>query len=318
MTTQPGSDPRSTGAPIEDQISTRMLDVRRTDLHSRFFHVFQYRFASELLDDLAELPIDHSAFGRSLDSRQLHYGGWHYWLLYLKGYAQYRRAGAIDQSNVYLHHLTRGHAPERGDPILHSAQPEEVTQMISRRFADCDRLGSPAVAREFARHELTPVKAFVRTPPSTEDTLTLFSTESPEPTRARLVDGHHRLFAARLFGVEQVRFEVVVEPDAVPEIPGQITCVDLGDNTVRMQGWLEPPTTGAQLVELRWKGRTIGRAPLTTPAPTPHPNRPRVRGFSVDIEPSSVDSIGTVEVMVLSDWLPVAALHLDLGQTGWR
>jgi hypothetical protein len=292
--------------------SIHMLDVRRTDLHSRFFHVFQYEFAGELLDDLERLPIDHSTFGRSLDSRQLHYGGWHYWLLYLKGYTQYRRSGAIDNTNVYLQHLTLGPAAQRADRALHSAQPEAVVEMILRRFADCDRLGSPTIAPQFAKNELTPVKAFVRNPPSAEDTLILYRIQSSEPTRARLVDGHHRLFAARLFGVEQVRFQVVAEPDEVPEMPGRVACVDLGQ-IMRMQGWLELATADAQLVEVRSGGRTVGRAPLTTLAPRPDADRSRV-GFSLDIDVSTLDDPGALQVMVLSDWLPVGTVHVDRRQ----
>jgi hypothetical protein len=312
MTTQPGPRPRAIEAPIQQENSARMLDVRRTDLHSRFFHVFQYRFASELLDDLGRLPLDHLSFAQSLDARRSYYGGWHYWLLYLKGYTQYQANGTVDADNVYLQHLTLGLTAPGVDPTLRPTPASAITEMILRRFADCDRLSRPASARQFAANELTPVKVFVRTPPATEDTLTLYSVDSPEPLRARLVDGHHRLFAARLFGVERVRYRILAEPETVPEVPGEVTYVDLGGQRGRVEGWLAPPTAAVQMVELRSEGRTVGRAGLTPLAPAPLGDEPGVHAFSVDIDTSTLGSAWSLQVMVLSDWLPVGTVHAGL------
>ncbi len=296
-----------------------MLDVRRTDLHSRFFHVFQYGFASELLDDLERLPLDHLSFARSLDARRSHYGGWHYWLLYLKGYTQYRAEDTVDADNVYLRHLTLGLTSKGVDPTLRSTPAPAITEMILRRFGDCDRLSRPATARQFAMHELAPVKAFVRTPPSAEDTLLLYSVDSPEPTRARLVDGHHRLFAARLFGVEWLRFRVVTEPETVPEVSGQTRLLELADDKLRIHGWLAPPAVSVQVVELRCDGRTIGRAPVEALAHAEIVSEePRHYTFSIDVDKPLVDGVTTLDVMALSDWLPVGLLPVRLERPGGR
>ncbi|MGY1643918.1 hypothetical protein ACI782_22650 [Geodermatophilus sp. SYSU D00703] len=296
-----------------------MLDVRRTDLHSRFFHVFQYRFASELLEDLEQLQLDHFSFGRSLDAQRSHYGGWHYWLLYLKGYTQYQALGTVDADNVYLRHLARGLTAQSVDPTLRSSSAPAVTEMILRRFRDCDRLSRPATARQFAANELAPVTAFVRTPPSVEDMLTLYSVDSPEPTRARLVDGHHRLFAARLFGVKRLRFRVVMEPATVPAVPGETRVLELADNKLRIHGWLSPRSAAVQVVELRCDGRTIGRAPVEVLASAGLDSEgPRHYEFSIDVDNPIVDGITSVDVMALSDWLPVGRLPVRLKPPGER
>lgn len=295
----------------------RLLDVRRTDLHTRFFQTYQYPVASELLYDIEHLQLDQDAFAASVDARRYGYSGWLYWLMYLKGYTQYKATGVIDGDNVYYKYLTLRYAVQGADPTMRSLSTSPTAiERILRRFLDCDQLSEPGNATRYAQEQLAAVTAFVRSPRADEDTLGLYEINSSEPIWARLVDGHHRLFAARLFGVKFLRFETLVEPTSVPEVSGEVEHIDLKGSRLRMTGWISSPFRDVHCVEVRSNSRTICRAPLTLATEaslsTPEENGHRFT-FVLDDHVSTLgDGQDALDVMVLRNWLPVGKLICNL------
>ena len=290
--------------------TTLLLDVRRTDLHSRFFHVFQYEWASELLQDVERIQFDYDAFSKSIDARLFGYGGWLYWLMYLKGYNQYRADSVVTDHNVYYQYLTLRDAALDADPTLRGlSNPEAAIERIRRRYADCDQLGAAATAARFAEEELDPITVFVRVPPAEEDALTIYSFGAFEAMRARLIDGHHRLFAARLFGIQRVRFRVLAEPTSVPEVAGHIDHVSFDGHKLQIRGWATPLSVDVQGVEVRSHGRTICRAPLTLDVNENAAEEEQRFAFVIDTDVSASD-LGPLDIMLLSDWLPVGRMSL--------
>ncbi len=291
---------------LADQGTPQLLDIHRTKLHSRFFNVYQYGLASDLLKDLERLQLNYDAFSRSGDARSAGYAGWLYWLLYLKGYTQYKPSSRIDDDNVYFLYLTRQYALQDADPTMRTmSAPSRAVERILRRFGDCDRLSEPSTATRFAEQELTPVKIFVRNPPGATDTLKIYRVGWEEPIRARLIDGHHRLFAARLFGVKHVRCLILCEREVIPVIPGTIDHFSLEGSRLMISGWVMPPSANVHCLEIRVQGEVLCRTRLTADNQRANESARRF-SFAVDAEVSiSSDDSETLDLMVLEDWLPV-------------
>ena len=297
------------------------IDVRRTDVHHRFFHVFQYATADELLTDLERLPLDYHAFSRSSDARWFGYSGWLYWLLYLKGYTQYRSVGGIDDQNVYLQYLTLGYAAQDADPNMRLLSSSSVAiERIQRRFADCDEFGSPATSIGFAEEVLEPITLFVRDPPAEEDTLAIHMKNSANVISARLIDGHHRLFGARLFGVERLGFRMMMEDPAVPEVPSHIEQLSIDDGRLMIRGWTALQISDVQCIEVRAENRTLCRAPIAAKTELDSPivaAGEYIFAFHVDAHvTSSLLGIDILDVMILVDWMPVAKVCIDIKPGG--
>jgi hypothetical protein len=185
------------------------LDVRRTTLQERFFAKFQADSSEELFSTIESMPVDVDTLAQDYDLRRSVYSGWSYWLIYLKGYLAYRKDGTIDEGNPYFAYLTKYYAPRGHDPGLSRslADPEGVRDRVIQRFRDFEIFG--AVAREqIAPEELRPVRLLI-TDPSEQPGLRLFELDSDKPLMVNRVDGWHRLFAAKIWGVERVPFELV-------------------------------------------------------------------------------------------------------------
>lgn len=275
--------------------------------------MFLYDLASELLDDIGRLPVDYDAFALSRDARRFGYSGWVYWLIYLKGYTQYRTSGVVEESNAYYRYLASNEGLG-GDPTLSAANsPSALSNRISRRFADCDELSEPTSGSQFAEQNVHPVTVFTRPRRAEDDLLSVYPDASIEPIWARLVDGHHRLFAARLFGVRRMRFTVLVEAESVPLVTGHIEQITLVGGRLRISGWVELMGFAAQAVEVRSGGRAVGRAPLSSDRQIPLTDAalaPTGRYFfsiEADIMGGGTE-LDSLEIMILSDWLPVGRL----------
>jgi len=303
---------RTSAVEAVEQDALQLLDVRRTDLHSRFFNIYQYALASELLHDLQRLQLDYDSFSESREARSEGYSGWLYWLLYLKGYSQYRLNSHVDDENVYYRYLTRQYALQGDDPTLRAlSTPSLAVERILRRFADCDHLSEPSTSARFAEQELVPVKVLVRNPPADEDTLRIYRVGSEEPIQARLLDGHHRLFAARLFGVKRIRFVALYESGTVSMVPGNVDHISLEGSRLRMSGWTAPPSANVHCLEVRVRGRTLCRVPLTADGETRTRESARRFSFAVDADiPILADDLGALDLMVLEDWLPVGRVSV--------
>jgi hypothetical protein len=306
---------------MTETLSKRFLDVRRTDLHQRFFQTYRYRLASEILEDIERLPLDQDAFGRSADARSYGYSGWLYWLMYLKGYTQYAATGSIMDDNVYYRYLTLRYAAQDADPTMRSlTDPLIARERIARRFSDCDRLIDGGGSGEDVDPSLPALTAFVRSPPAEEDTLKLFEVGAGQPILARLMDGHHRLFAARLFGVKRLGLVVHTESTVVPDLAGKVDCIGIPGDRLAINGWVESPSSHSHCVELRSGEHTICRAPLGSSAVAlSDATREGAHRFtfSIDVATSAFAKRPLhFDIMVLENWLPVGKLRCNLGENG--
>jgi hypothetical protein len=301
---------------VERHDSRRFLDVQRTDHHRRFFQTFRYTSSSELLYDIEHVSLDQDAFASSADARTYGYGGWLYWIMYLKGYTQYKARGAIDDENIYYKYLTLRYSIQDADPTMRSmSAPAIAVERISRRFSDCDQLSDPDNATRYVDERLEAVTAFVRSPPADEDELGLYEIGSSQLIRARLMDGHHRLFAARLFGVKRLRFDVRVEPTSVPELAGELEHSSYDGDRLQIRGWVRSQSRYVHCVEVRSENRTICRAAVAPAVDVPSPDQAETEHqFVFNVDAEAVALAGTacpLDIMVLENWLPVGKLRCD-------
>jgi hypothetical protein len=248
-----------------ERVRFSTIDTDRTCLQTKFFSMFQYDSTFELLTAVREQPINLAALAENRDLKVHVYSGWSYWLVYLKGYLQYRLTGAIGRGNVYYDYLMDYYIPRSHDEGLCEilSNPTAVIQRIAQRFQDLERL-DPQVAKGKQQPEpLVPIRISLTDPPPPESVaLRLWESGSPSPLLAALVDGWHRLFAAKLFGLKQVRCEIaeieMIPPDATVLVPSKLEAelLKLQGRTVRYlphfengAGPKQELRTGYQLVQ---------------------------------------------------------------------
>ena len=201
-----------------ERIRFSSVDIDRTCLQTKFFSTFQYESTADLLAAVQEQPINLAALAENRDLKLDVYSGWSYWLLYLKGYLQYRLSGTIGRGNIYFDYLTEYYIPRSHDAGLCETltNSSAVIQRISQRFQDLERLDPQVAKGKQQGEQLAPVRVSVTDPPPPEWlALPIWEPRSESPLRAALVDGWHRLFAAKLFGAKQVRCEIV-EIEMIP------------------------------------------------------------------------------------------------------
>ncbi|MDQ3820539.1 MAG: class I SAM-dependent methyltransferase, partial [Acidobacteriota bacterium] len=197
------------GQPIETQalaasapIRYIRIDVDRTSVHERFFSVFKFDTSSELLKTIAGTEIDLDAIAQSHDAKHYVYSGWVYWLLYIKGYLQYRESRTIGRGNIFYDYLVRYYIPRDHDPGLRElANRLEAISRVAQRFRDFEFFHDQVVLDSSKVDNIAPVVIIVRDQPA-DDWPFIYEVGSETPLRASTVDGYHRLFIAKLFGVE--------------------------------------------------------------------------------------------------------------------
>src|SRR5918994_2932813 len=154
---------------MSDGSSYVQIDVVRTNLQKRFFDVFDFDTPSELLDAVDGMEVDVDTISRCRDIRVPPGGladGWLYWLLFAKGYLQYRKSSAISAGNVYYDYLVsyfldQGHNPGMRDDLENL---EMAAERVARRYRDFERL-----ARTQANGDskpLNPIRVTVSDPPA--------------------------------------------------------------------------------------------------------------------------------------------------------
>ena len=190
--------------PPGDEIA---VDVRRTRLQERFFDVFGFDSREELFGAISEMHVGLDSLARGDDSRILVYSGWVYWFLFLKGYLRFAEAGEVEDDNIYLDYLVRYYGPRNHDPGIAAelCDPVLARERATWRFTSMLQAASDVV--EPGALATDPLLVIVRDPPPTFP-LDVYEIESERPMRALLVDGWHRLFAARLWDV--------------PSLPGRV------------------------------------------------------------------------------------------------
>ena len=179
-----------------------LIDAQRTCLQERFFAAFSFDSRDELLAAVGDMTFGVDTLAQSADSRVFVYSGWVYWFIFLRGYLEFAESGGLTADNVYLDYLTRYYGPRGHDPGLtyDLIDRERACERVERRFSLVDAATSVHPDRSW---EVEPVVVVVGELPP-DYPLRVFPIGSPEPLIGKLVDGWHRLFAARLGGVSSV------------------------------------------------------------------------------------------------------------------
>lgn len=180
-----------------------MIEVQRTPWFDAFFSAWSFERPEELLEAVRSTDVDLEAMVRNRDLSGQGLSGWGYWYLYLKGYMEYLEAGAVADSNIYYRYLTEYFEQDEGlAPVLRD--PEAARTRVQRRFADFGGLA----AKPGEQPEFEPIVIWTQEPAPLDAKL-VFVEDSSTPVPAVDIDGYHRLFAARLHGLERVPAEVV-------------------------------------------------------------------------------------------------------------
>lgn len=259
------------------------------------------------------MRIDLDALLREPDLRLHVYSGASYWLLFLKGYLQHHESGTIAGGNIYYDYLMGHYAPELKDPglVREFATPQSAVERIVRRYQDLDRFraGGPLIGSAVA-----PVRIIISEPPPPHP-LRVYEAGSEIPLRARLVDGWHRLFAAKLCGVESLPCEIQEESNKLNPMSARIEEFVFDGRKLSIRGWCSVANRNIQLIEVRVDGRTIARANLIERADVknffPEVAHAKCHGFVIDSECNlPLDRPISFRLLALENWLPVGVIEL--------
>jgi SAM-dependent methyltransferase len=291
-------------------------DVSRTCLQQQFFSMFDCASTTDLFAAVGGLEIDVDAISRLLNSAR-DYDGWLYWLLFLRGYLQYAQEGTLGKGNVYCDYLTKYYVERGRDPTMRRefANPDAIIGRVKRRFRDLDAFCANTTDGMVRERSVAPVRATI-SDPAPRHPLLIYVDGATEPLLARRIDGWHRLFAARVCGLRILPLEVVHEEHALDAIQGRVERFALDGQELQIQGWVLHHEQPIQGVEVRLDAETVA---ITRVVDRPDvgqafPDIPHARrsGFSVrcacrypDAEPA------VLQVLGLSDWLPVGSLSAD-------
>ena len=184
------------------------IDVQRTALQRLFFEANPDRSGEALLVDVQAMELDLAQVADDPDLAKSVYSGRLYWLLFLKGYAQYVQGHVVGNGNIYYDYITQYYAPRRHDPKLCDAlrDPQYALERITARFRDVDRFREAPDT-----YVPAPLRIF-RSGDTQTDRLEVYDADTGQTVHGSAVDGWHRLFAARLFGAVTVPAEVVEAP----------------------------------------------------------------------------------------------------------
>jgi hypothetical protein len=193
-----------------DRVVDFVIDTQRTCLQKRFFSHFGFDTTSDLIDAVSEMRVGLDSIARSQDIRTELYSGWVFWFLYLRGFLEFRETDSLEEDNVYLQYMMRYYGPRRHDPgLAHLVDdPVATKDRVLARFRDCLAFASAQEKGNYELHDVPPVVVTV-----TEATplypLEIFPMGAAESVSGSMVDGWHRLFGARVFGVRSLRGQVV-------------------------------------------------------------------------------------------------------------
>ncbi|MDQ4025234.1 MAG: hypothetical protein M3217_07065, partial [Actinomycetota bacterium] len=288
------------------------IDVRRMQAYEPFFERFSGPTAADVLVAVAEHDLDLDTLLESPDALR-RYQGWTYWFLMLRGYLEYRESGAVAPDNTYLRYLKRwfGQGPDPGFARLLRDEPATITA-ITRRFHDLAHYEGAGETSESSSAP-SPVRLVVSDPPR-KNQPSLY-TPSGELIEPRLLDGWHRLFAARLFGAESAPAEVIRADARTGELLAVVEHLSYDGASVELTGWclasdhrlwqaqLTADGVRVQSVELQEREDVAARF-----RHLPHADR---CGFSFEGEWRS-DPGQQVDFVVtaMDDWLPLGRIEM--------
>jgi hypothetical protein len=197
-----------------------LIDTQRTCLQERFFSHFGFDTMSDLIVAVSEMRVGLDSIARSRDIRAELYSGWIFWFLYLRGFLEFRETNCLEEDNVYLQYMVRYYGPRRHDPGLAYLvdDPIATRERVLARFHDCLTF---ATAQENGNYDLDDVPPVIVTvteaaPPYP---LRIFPLGAAESVSGSMVDGWHRLFGARVFGVRSLPGQVVRDQARAMEGP---------------------------------------------------------------------------------------------------
>ncbi|MDQ4064932.1 MAG: hypothetical protein M3161_02685 [Actinomycetota bacterium] len=181
------------------------VNAQRTCLQRRFFDHFAFDSNVELIAAVERMECDVDSVACSRDLRVGVYSGWMYWYLFLKGFLQFRAAESLRDDNVYLDYFLRHYLPRAHDPglALEAANVDAARARVINRYARMLMLAEMNDAGVTAVTEIDPIVVDVTDPPPA-DPLRVFAVGAADSIGAARVDGWHRLFAARLFGIASI------------------------------------------------------------------------------------------------------------------
>lgn len=220
----------------EPQTRAHYVDVERTNIHDRFFSNYSFDSPEELLDAVDGTETGLDSLMRNRDAER-GYGSWVYWFLYLKGYCQYSKSKEIGPGNVYYGYLVRHH---RFDPVLtpRFEDHDKTVEHMMRLFRDMDHCRFRE-SDDAAAEGIRPVHVVLAERPL-RGLLGFFEEGREEPLPVKLLDGWHRIFAARVFGVPRLR-SISIDESGVGPILGSIEVVRPYEEGLELQGWCLDP-----------------------------------------------------------------------------
>jgi SAM-dependent methyltransferase len=296
----------------------RHVDVARTVLQKKFFEMFNFDTTDQLLAAVEGMDVDVTALARSRDSRVEGYDGWVLWFLFLRGYLEYARTGEVGPDNTYFDYLSAHHDQALDPMVAQEVSWDSTREYIMRQFEGTDRLRD-AAGRPEVSEEIPPIQVF--TSDRTDQRSLVYEPGAPHGISATRVDGWHRLFSARLFGVPQLRMEVIQEAESKP-IFGEIEDFEFDGARLRVAGWCIHAHERLDLIEAR-----IGRVAIVGSTTTTFRQDTFDRfshmpghvtqstGFELDTElgPEALVQITREELVqfrlaVLQDWMPVGEI----------
>ena len=296
--------PPPTSGPVD-------INVADTRLHERFFAAFPF----EKLREFRELPVpDLESFMELPGGENLGYSGWAYWLFYLRGYVEFVESGVVGRGNSYHEFLRRYFVPQARDRGLADelTNPLTAIERIARRFRDLDYYHRPGTHNSAGLYGPAPVKLIMGEVPA-EEGVPIYVWHSEAPLLVKRLDGHHRLFAARLFGVNEVRGEVIAEPTELAHVRGAVEAFRFDGKRLEIRGWCVDPRLEIESFEVRHGDIVLaqvgveGRADVAERFPeVPHAFR---SGFAVEQACElPIEKATRFEVIPRSDWLPIGRI----------
>jgi predicted RNA methylase len=243
---------------------TRYIDVSKTWWYDNFFSTLEFSLTEDLLAMVANMEIDARTIARCHDLSKNGIAGWIYWLLYVKGYTQYMSTGALDSGNVYYDYLTQHIDPQAQDPglVTELATPSSAAERVTRRFRDLDFFRNRVAQDPSEANNIDPIIIIVRDPPP-NTAKWVYEVGTETPLQASMIDGFHRIFAARLFGAERLPCEVINEESELGHIRGVVEHFRFDGQRLIIHGWCLNPNHVFDCVEVRHEQQSLAWAEVT-------------------------------------------------------
>ena len=184
------------------------IDPLKTPWYDRFFEAWAFDSPQELFRALSGFTLKLRPWSRSQDLRRSGLSGWVYWVLYLRGYLQYLDEYDVTLHNLYLQYLVEYFGPQGHDPGLKSllADRTRARARVILRYEEIGRFERFDVGRDTTL-EVDPITLVVGGDGSSRDKV-LHLSKSGVALLPGCVDGYHRLFLGRLFGLAALPCDV--------------------------------------------------------------------------------------------------------------